>query len=253
MSLAVAAFTVGKLIDDGKIRSLSEPLTTWFPEWQQGKKRQVTLRHLLEHTTGMTLPAPDDPLRPSNVWRFALAADVTDLPGSKRAFNPKASNLLSGLVQIAAGKKLDTYFDSAIVKPLGLRTPVWSYDAEQNPIVSGGLSWHAGDLAALGQAFIDGGPTDKGGVRATAKPDTTVFYVGDGRGSFWLIAPAKRLVAVRLSRTPLTDPRASLTALLPLLGLGGDPLKEPASLPTSQPTVKSLASAKPPSSQPVTP
>jgi CubicO group peptidase (beta-lactamase class C family) len=204
---------------------------------------------------------------------------VTDLPGSKRAFNPKASNLLSGLVQIAAGKKLDTYFDSAIVKPLGLRTPVWSYDAEQNPIVSGGLSWHAGDLAALGQAFIDGGPTDKGGVlfgqawreaasapsiadqnvsllwqlRATAKPDTTVFYVGDGRGSFWLIAPAKRLVAVRLSRTPLTDPRASLTALLPLLGLGGDPLKEPASLPTSQPTVKSLASAKPPSSQPVTP
>src|SRR5262249_38841787 len=53
MTPTVAAFAVGRLLQTGAIKSLSEPIASYFPEWRQGKKRAITLRHVLEHTTGM--------------------------------------------------------------------------------------------------------------------------------------------------------------------------------------------------------
>ncbi|MCC6806862.1 MAG: serine hydrolase [Deltaproteobacteria bacterium] len=278
----VTAFAIGRLIDTAKIRSLSDPLSTWFPEWQQGKKRQVTLRQLLEHSTGLSAPQPDDPLRPANVIRFALAADVIDAPGAKRAFNPKAFNLLAGVVLAASGKKLDRYLADEVMGPLGLRQLGWTFDAEQNPIAAGGVSWHALDLARLGLAFVDGGrrvesqqplfgtawreaasapivadPTAtllwqlKGGD----KPETQVLYAGDPRGSFWLVLPQKRLAAVRLSRVTPSDPKAASAALIPLL-LGGEPASMPAvraasSQPAATSATSPVAKTAAPSTMPV--
>jgi hypothetical protein len=67
-----------------------------------------------------------------------------------------------------------------------------------------------------------------------------VLYTTDGRGSFWVLVPSRRIVAVRLSKTAIADPRASVTALLPLLGVG-----EAASQPVRSPVAKNEAASQP--------
>ena len=34
-------------LEDGHIESLDTPLHRWFPEWKQGQKQRITLRHVL--------------------------------------------------------------------------------------------------------------------------------------------------------------------------------------------------------------
>src|SRR5262249_25122551 len=57
---SVTSLLIGILIDQGKIRSLDEPLSTWYPAWKDdGPKSRVTLRHVVTMTAGVTdFPQP---------------------------------------------------------------------------------------------------------------------------------------------------------------------------------------------------
>jgi len=49
----LTAMAIGYLLDDKKIKSLDDPLSTWFPEWERGMRGKVTLRHVMAHTSGI--------------------------------------------------------------------------------------------------------------------------------------------------------------------------------------------------------
>src|SRR5438552_4293384 len=49
----VVGFAVAMLLEDKKLASLDAPLSTWFPDWKEGTKGKVLLRHLLTHTSGV--------------------------------------------------------------------------------------------------------------------------------------------------------------------------------------------------------
>jgi CubicO group peptidase (beta-lactamase class C family) len=241
LSAHVSAFALGKLIDSGKVKSLSAPVYETFPEWEQGTKRLVTLRHILEHSTGLRAPAPDDAISPPSALQFALAAEMQSEPGTKHSFNARAFNLLSGIVAKTSDRQLDELFNAEVAAPLGLSSPSWTRDPKGMPLASSGIGWTAMDLAQLGVAFIDGGKTPAGRlfseawILAASTPSVaddnvsmlfrrhdvegvgTLFYAADLRGSFWLIAPARKIVAVRLMRTETTDPAAQLPALVTAL------------------------------------
>ncbi len=50
---SLVSLAIGKLIDDGKIRSLDQPVYEFYPEWKQGTKQDITIRMLLNHTSGL--------------------------------------------------------------------------------------------------------------------------------------------------------------------------------------------------------
>ena len=55
---------VGMLIEDGKIKGVDDPVSDYLPEWKEGAKAKVTVRHLLTMTAGLkrrwgTAPGPD--------------------------------------------------------------------------------------------------------------------------------------------------------------------------------------------------
>ena len=50
---SVVNLAVGRLIDQKKIRSIDQPVFDFYPEWRQGRKRLITIRHLLNHTSGL--------------------------------------------------------------------------------------------------------------------------------------------------------------------------------------------------------
>ncbi|WP_201800640.1 serine hydrolase domain-containing protein [Myxococcus xanthus] len=71
---SVVSMAIGMLIDEGKIPSVDTPVSTWFPEWKEGLKGQVTLRHLLSHTSGLAAQRTDMRLyEAKNFVRYALS------------------------------------------------------------------------------------------------------------------------------------------------------------------------------------
>jgi len=64
----IVSLVIGTLLEDGTLASLDQPVCDFYPEWRQGRKRAITLRHLLNHTSGLqnhanagleVEPAPD--------------------------------------------------------------------------------------------------------------------------------------------------------------------------------------------------
>src|SRR5690606_11701219 len=50
---SVVALGIGQLIGQGHIKSLDQPVADFYPEWKQGQKRDITIRMLLNHTSGL--------------------------------------------------------------------------------------------------------------------------------------------------------------------------------------------------------
>ena len=50
---SIVSLAIGRLIDSGKIKSLDQPISDFYPEWKQGRKKLITVRHLLNHTSGL--------------------------------------------------------------------------------------------------------------------------------------------------------------------------------------------------------
>jgi CubicO group peptidase (beta-lactamase class C family) len=156
---SVVSLGVGNLLMEGQIDSLDQPVHTFYPEWDQGRKRDITLRHLLSHTSGLqNVPTTTVEIYPApDAVRLALAAELWEDPGSAFRYNNKAVNLLSGIIEEASGQPMDRFFDETFFAPLGIEAFRWHYDPSGRPYAMAGLSLHARDLAKFGQLVLDGG------------------------------------------------------------------------------------------------
>ena len=92
---SIVNFAFGKLITDGLLKSIDQPVADFFPEWKQGMKREITIRHLLNHTSGMqNIPLTTVEIYPSpDFVKLALAAEIVNKPGTAFSYNNKAVNL----------------------------------------------------------------------------------------------------------------------------------------------------------------
>lgn len=156
---SVVSLAIGRLIDTRKLTSIDQPVCELFPEWRQGRKQQITIRHLLEHTSGLqNVPNTGVEIYPSaDFVKLALAAEVIDEPGKVFSYNNKAVNLLAGVVKVASGKPLDDYVRDEIFTPLGITELGWTRDGAGNPHAMSGLQIKAHDFAKIGQMMLDGG------------------------------------------------------------------------------------------------
>jgi CubicO group peptidase (beta-lactamase class C family) len=156
---SLVALAIGCLIDRGRIRSIDEPVYRFFPEWDKGKKRLVTLRHLLNHTSGLEDVTQLSRKMPSNAdfVRLALSSKLVSDPGTRFRYNNSAVNLLSGVVKVASGIRLDIFVRNEIFTPLGIGNVTWKVDEGGNALGMIGLTMAAPDLARIGQMMLQGG------------------------------------------------------------------------------------------------
>jgi CubicO group peptidase (beta-lactamase class C family) len=145
----VVSLAVGLLLDEGRIKSLDQPVSDFYPEWRQGAKRRITIRHLLTHTSGLqNAQHTSEEIYPSGDFvQLALAAELTSEPGTAGAYNNKAVNLLAGVVEQASGQKLDAYLRERLFTPLGIVAFEWSRDDAGNPHAMSGLQIRPRDFA----------------------------------------------------------------------------------------------------------
>lgn len=156
---SVVSLAIGRLLTEGKIKSLDQPVWEFYPEWKQGRKQKITIRHLLNHTSCLqNVPRADVEIYPSpDFVQLALAAELSCEPGSAFSYNNKAVNLLSGIVQRTSGKRMDLYIRDALFAPLGITDFSWTLDKAGNPHAMAGLQILPADLAKLGQLVLNRG------------------------------------------------------------------------------------------------
>jgi uncharacterized protein YbbC (DUF1343 family)/CubicO group peptidase (beta-lactamase class C family) len=109
------------LIERGKIE-LDAPVSRYIPEFRGGWRDEVTIRHLLTHTSGLR---PDLDL--STPWsgyetaiRMAIAEEPRQRPGYTFRYSDINFELLGEIVKRVSGDDLDVFARREIFEPLGM-------------------------------------------------------------------------------------------------------------------------------------
>jgi CubicO group peptidase (beta-lactamase class C family) len=156
---SVVALGVAQLVAEGKIKSFDQPVADFYPEWRQGRKKIITIRMLMNHTSGMQnvmnatveiYPAPD-------AIQLALSAEIVGTPGTDPNYNNKAVNLLAGIIEKASGKPMDVFFRDGLFKSMDIKPGPWEKDKAGHPYGMAGLPLTAADLGKVGQLMLDKG------------------------------------------------------------------------------------------------
>lgn len=156
---SIVSLAIGKLIEEGKIKSINQPVYEFYPEWKQGKKAFITVKHLLNHTSGIqnVSNAGTEVESSKDAVKLALAAELSDAPGTRFSYNNKAVNLLAGIISLASGKRMDIYFRDEFFKPMQIKDFGWMLDAAGNPYAHFGLQLSAIDFAKFGELVLNRG------------------------------------------------------------------------------------------------
>ena len=197
---AVTSLAIGLLLDEGRIPSLDEPVSAFFPEWKDGVHDGITVRHLLSHTSGLHADRTTQKIYASNDFvRFALESAVDAPAGSEFFYNNSASNLVAGVAGRAAGKPMDLYLREKLFGPLGIEEIFWTHDRAGNPHGMAGLQIHAADFAKIGQLMLQRGMWNGERILSEAYIDAATATPGQDFNAvsgllWWLESPESFVV-----------------------------------------------------------
>ena len=170
VSKSVASLAVGIAIDRGLIRSVNEPIFSFFPELsdlRSPEKERIQLVHALTMSMGLEWveATPDtgddnnDEARMHMAWdpcRYVLGLPVTAPAGQEFFYNTGALALVSAIIRKATGRPLDEFARETLFEPLGITGVEWDrYKGDTD--AGGGLRLRPRDMAKIGQLVLAGG------------------------------------------------------------------------------------------------
>ena len=118
----LTAATVMTFVDAGRL-ALDDPVARYLPAFQ-GAKAAVTVRELLDHTSGLPTPSCiGDPAMTlaTCVGRIATGPDPTSVPGREFHYSPVGYAIAGRLIEVLGGARFADVFVSRIASPLGMK------------------------------------------------------------------------------------------------------------------------------------
>lgn len=178
MLLGVA---VMQLRDRGLI-SLDDPIVRYLPEARaihnpHGDQEQVTLRHLLTHTSGLrssTFPwqgnhdwAPHEPSEWPQIAGMMPYTYIEFIPGARTQYSNLGSSMLGRMIEVVTGENIEVYLTKNILMPLGMNHSYFDHtpyhllvDRSNNYYIRNGVR------EAQGLDFDTGATVANGGLNA---------------------------------------------------------------------------------------
>jgi CubicO group peptidase (beta-lactamase class C family) len=163
MHKTVLGLLVGAAIADGFIDSVDAPASKWITEWRGDERRKITVRDLLQMSSGLQVPI-------FGTWKSAkilfgsdLSAGVLGLPsvkssGSEYQYSNANSQVLLILLERATGQRYSSYLSSRLWQRLGADDAALWMDREGGlPRGFCCLFATARDWLRVGRLFLDGG------------------------------------------------------------------------------------------------
>ena len=166
----VVGTLVGLASAEGKIESLDAPVISFFPERKVGdadaRKKAMTLRHLLDSTSGLDWREPLTDEVPQTMLQmerspewidFVLGRPMAQSPGQTFNYDSGGWHVLSAIVARQAGA--DTLEDAKqrLFAPLGITDIAWRRDPQGVRTGGYGLYLQPRDMAKLGYLYLRGG------------------------------------------------------------------------------------------------
>lgn len=155
---SVSALLIGMLIDDGKITSIEDPVSKYIPEWSTGQKAKVKIRHLLSHTAGFkTIKGRDSVGYQADKNPHVINLPLTYEPGTKFIYSNEGVQLLSPIMDIAAGEPIQNYAKRRLFDPLGLKNTSLNLDSKKHSWTYADMKSTPEEFALIGQLMIKKG------------------------------------------------------------------------------------------------
>jgi len=122
----MTATAVMLLVERGEL-SLEDKVVKFLPKFSEGARREVTLRHLLTHTSGLPdqltnndeLRARHAPL--AEFVRGAVRTPLLFQPGTKYHYQSMGILLAAEIVERVTQERLPDYLTAAVFRPLGMK------------------------------------------------------------------------------------------------------------------------------------
>jgi CubicO group peptidase (beta-lactamase class C family) len=197
------------LVDDGLV-GLDDAVQRYLPAFRGEGKEQVTVRHLLEHRSGLRafLPLNDRAETADAARAMVLEEPLRYTPGTVVEYSDLNAMLLGWVIEAASGEELDVFVARRVFRRTGMMETVYRPAREerarimpvgrwrgvaiagevhdQNAAVLGGVSGHAGlygtglDLARFAQLMLADGRARDGTV--VFRPGLVRYFTRPGAG-----------------------------------------------------------------------
>jgi len=171
------AIAIMQLRDRGLLK-LEDPIVNYIPELRQvynphGDIEQITLRHLITHTSGFRNPTwpwggdkqwhPHEPKKWSQLVAMFPYTEILFEPGSQHSYSNPGIIFLGKVIELLSGDNYEVYMDKNILKPLNMyntyfdTTPYYllpfrsnSYFLQGDTLTSNGLDFDTGITVSNG-------------------------------------------------------------------------------------------------------
>ncbi len=135
----------GFAVADGDIESLDDPVEKYVKEWRGNPRGRITVRQVLENTTGLK-PPYDNPGQPwakgvqlvdgSDINATTLSFELEKEPGTAFAHNNPNTQLAGIVLHRATGKNFAEYLGEKLWKPMGAQRGALRKDGLEGNVVS---------------------------------------------------------------------------------------------------------------------
>ena len=135
----VSALT-GIALQEGYIKSVNQPVTDFLPELKDTNFKKVTIEDLLSMRSGIKFKEGySNPFNGMakfyygrNLRKYTMKLKVVTEPGTIYKYQSANLQLLSLLLERATGKRISTYLEEKIWKPIGMEfAGTWNVDSKK--------------------------------------------------------------------------------------------------------------------------
>jgi len=211
MAKSFASALVEIAIDEGYIKSVDEPITTYIPELLKKDRRfkAITIRNLLTMSSGIKyeeggfLPWSEEAddtktYYSTNLRKLALNCRIEGKPDEYFEYNNYNSLLVGLILERATGMHVARYMQEKLWKPMGMEADgSWSLDSTQDGFekMESGVNARARDFARFGMLFAKEGNwrgeqlISREWVEQSTRPDTSTDPTRDYQYFWWVTTP----------------------------------------------------------------
>lgn len=236
MAKSVTSMLIGIAIDEGLIRSVDEPITNYIPELKDTGLDKVTIKHLLQMTSGIKFnESYSNPFGDAanyyygtNLRKALRKLKLERQPGEKFVYTSGQTQVLGLVLERALkNRTVTSYLEEKIWLPLGMEYDAsWSLDREKDGLEKTFccLNARARDFAKLGRLYLQKGNWEgkqivsKKWVEESTKYDNSDgsywgyqyqwwiptkegdFFANGILGQYIYVNPSKNLIIVRLGK-----------------------------------------------------
>lgn len=167
MAKSIVSMLIGVAIEEGKIKSVEQPVGDFLPEFKKGDKAKIKLKHLLWMSSGLNwdesysnpLSMTTEAYYGSDLRKIIKRLDAVEEPGQQWTYKSGDTQVLAFVLQEATGQSLSKYAEEKLWKPMGAAQDAeWSLDQPDGMEKAYCCFFsNARDFARLGKLYLHNG------------------------------------------------------------------------------------------------